>query len=149
MKSGGVRHWMKHVHIHETRYVLPSENKKHSAITEHVRFFGRYPNTSVYALFRTSLIPDLLTLLHVKSPCFHASTPISSKISNCLRAIGAVETRFCRFSKIFPFPRPTNFAAVTQSSARPKISQKIGLKTSSETRLLSPFIYFCNFCEIM
>ena len=54
MKTGGVRHWMKHVHIHETRYVLPSEHKKHNTITEHVRFFGRHPNTSANALLRTS-----------------------------------------------------------------------------------------------
>ena len=36
----------------------------------------------------------------------------------------------------FPFSETHHFAAVTESSARPKISQKIGLKTSSETRLL-------------
>jgi hypothetical protein len=54
MKSGGVRHFMNHVHIHETRYLLPCEHKKHSAISEQVRYFGRNPNTSVNALFRTS-----------------------------------------------------------------------------------------------
>ncbi len=36
---------MNHVHIHETRYVLPCDHKKHSAITEQVRFFGRHPKT--------------------------------------------------------------------------------------------------------
>ena len=54
MQPGGVRHCMNHVDIHEIRYVLPGENKKHSAISEQVRFLGRHPKTSAIALFRTS-----------------------------------------------------------------------------------------------
>jgi hypothetical protein len=38
----------------------------------------------------------------------------------------------CKIFQNFPFSETHHFAAVTQSSARPKISQKIGLKTSSE-----------------
>ena len=54
MKPGGVGHCMNHVHIHETRYVLPYDHKKHREITEQVRFFGRHPKTSVNELLRTS-----------------------------------------------------------------------------------------------
>ena len=52
------------------------------------------------------LIPGLLVLLHVKNPCFHDSTPISSQISNYHHTIDTVETRFWKFSKIFPCPGP-------------------------------------------
>jgi hypothetical protein len=50
--------------------------------------------------------------------------------------LAVLKRAFADFPK-FPFSETHHFAAVTQSSARPKISQKIGLKTSSETRLLA------------
>jgi hypothetical protein len=79
------------------------------------------------------LIPDLLTLLHVKSPCFLASTPISSKNSNYLRSTDVIETHFWRFYKNFPVPRPTIFTVVTPCKV--KFSTKKWPKTSSETQL--------------
>ena len=83
------------------------------------------------------LIPGLLVLLHVKSPCFHDSTPISSQISNYHHTIDTVETCFWRFYKNFNVPRPTNFVVVTPSSPRSKISTKNWPKTSSKVSALS------------
>jgi hypothetical protein len=52
--SLSLHHSMNHVDIHEIRYVLRCDHKKHNVITEQVRFFGRHPKTSVNVLFRSS-----------------------------------------------------------------------------------------------
>jgi hypothetical protein len=41
--------------------------------------------------------------------CFHVSTPISSKDSNCLHTIGDVETHFWRFYQNFPWSETHQF----------------------------------------
>ena len=153
MKSGGVRHCMNHVYIHETRYVLPGEDKKRRSISEQVRYFGRNHNTSAnarsvhhrawrsWSCVKLLCLCDRLRLGVV--PTYHPLNSWSSRSSSCEESLfpclhtHIVEdfklsprnwrswNAFWRFCKISPIPRPTNFPAVTPSSGQ-KFQLKIG-----------------------